>query len=270
MKTRIITAAVSSAIVICVLIFRLTWVLPVALALVGCLAVFEIFRATGAQTNIVFFVVSFVFAAFMPFAARYIPISLMSVIYIYFALFAASWVVKFNAENLPKMFITFVMISSAIFGLTTAEVLIDWKYGMFYFLLATFAAFITDTGAYFVGSAVGKTKLAPVVSPKKTVEGAIGGLISSIIVCIAFAYIYAAIFCKGETVHIVAVIICTLLASIGGMIGDLFASSVKRVFGVKDYGTLMPGHGGIMDRCDSLCISLPIVMLFAQHFALLG
>ena len=64
------------------------------------------------------------------------------------------------------------MISSAIFGLTTAVVLIDWKYGMFYFLLAAFAAFITDSGAYFVGSAVGKTKLAPVVSPKKTVEGA--------------------------------------------------------------------------------------------------
>ncbi len=270
MKTRIVTAAVSAAIVICVLFFRLTWVLPVVLALAGCLAVFEIFRATGAQTNIAFFIVSFLFAAFMPFAARYVPISLMAVICIYFGLFAASLVVKFDADNLPKMFIAFVMISSVIFGLTTAVVLIDWKYGMFYFLLSAFAAFVTDSGAYFVGSAVGKTKLAPVVSPKKSVEGAIGGLISSIIVCVAFAYIYAAIFCKDESVRIGAVIVCTLLASIGGIIGDLFASSVKRVFGVKDYGTLMPGHGGIMDRCDSLCISLPIVMLFAQHIALLG
>ena len=185
-------------------------------------------------------------------------------------LFAASLIVKLDVDNLPKMFITFVMICSAVFGLTSAEILIDWQYGMFYFLLAAFAAFVTDAGAYFVGSAVGKTKLAPVVSPKKTVEGAIGGLVSSIIVCIAFAYIYAAIYCKGEVVNIGSVVVCTLLASIGGMIGDLLASSVKRVYGVKDYGTLMPGHGGIMDRCDSLCISLPIVMLFAQQVALLG
>ena len=118
---------------------------------------------------------------------------------------------------------------------------------------------------------MGKTKLAPVVSPKKTVEGAIGGFVSAIIVCIVFAYIYAAIFCKnGESVRILPVIICTLLASIGGMIGDLFASSVKRTYNIKDYGNLMPGHGGIMDRCDSLAVSLPIVMLFAQQVMLLG
>jgi len=271
MKTRLITAAVSMAVVIFILFFRLTVALPIVLALAGCIAVFELFRATGAQVNIPFFVLSFVFAVVTPFAARgIIPVSVSTVVYAYFALFAASLTYKFDTEKLPKSFITFVMVCSIVYGLTAAEIMIDWKFGMFYFLLAAFSAFITDAGAYFVGSAVGKTKLAPVLSPKKTVEGAIGGLISSIIVCIAFAYIYAAIFCKTEVVHIGALIFCVILAALGGMIGDLFASSVKRTFNIKDYGTLMPGHGGIMDRCDSLCISLPIVMLFAQQFTLLG
>ena len=272
MKTRIISAAVASALVIIVLIFRLTIALPIFIALAGSIAVFEIFRAVGSQVNIPFFISSFVFSIVTPLAARgIIPVAFSSMVYIYFALFAASLVLKFNPEILPKIFITFVMVCSVVFGLSTAIVMIDWQFGMFYFLLAAFAAFISDTGAYFVGSAVGKTKLAPAVSPKKTVEGAIGGFISAIIVCIAFAYIYAAIFCKnGETVRALPVIICTLLASAGGMIGDLFASSVKRTYNIKDYGNLMPGHGGIMDRCDSLAVSLPIVMLFAQQVMLLG
>lgn len=270
MKTRLITAGVASAIVIVLLIFRLTLALPIALALVGCIAVFELFRATGAQSNIPFFIISLLFAAVMPFAARYMSVNLASVIYSYFALFAASLIFKFNAENLPRMFITFVMVCSVVLGLTSAEIMIDWKFGMFYFLIAAFSAFITDGGAYFVGSAVGKTKLAPVLSPKKTVEGAIGGLVSSIIVCIAFAYIYAAIFCKKESVQIVPLLICVLLASLAGMAGDLFASAVKRTYNVKDYGTIMPGHGGIVDRCDSITFSLPVVMLFAQQITLLG
>ncbi len=271
MKTRLITAGVSAAIVILVLIFRLTLALPILLSLVGCVAVFEIFRATGAQKNIPLFISSLIFALIVPFAVRgFIPISLASVIYAYFVLFAVCLVINFKAEELPKLFITVVMAFSIIFGFASAEIMIDWKFGMFYFLTAAFSAFVTDGGAYFVGMSVGKTKLAPVLSPKKTVEGAIGGLISSIIVCVSFAYIYAAIFCDKETVHLLPFIICVTLAAIAGMVGDLFASAVKRLYNVKDYGTIMPGHGGIMDRCDSISFSLPVVMLFAQQIPLLG
>ncbi len=271
MKTRLITAGISAAIVILVLIFRLTLAMPIFLSLVGGIAVFEIFRATGAKKNILFFILSLVFAAIVPFVVRgYIPLTLASVIYAYFLLFAFCIAVNFKAEELPQNFITAIMVFSIIFGFASAETIIDWKFGMFYFLTAAFAAFVTDGGAYFVGMAVGKTKLAPVLSPKKTVEGAIGGLISSIIVCVSFAYIYAAIFCDKETVHLLAYIICVFIAAIAGIIGDLFASAVKRVYNVKDYGTIMPGHGGIMDRCDSLSFSLPVVMLFAQQITLLG
>ena len=109
----IISAAVASALVIIVLIFRLTIALPIFIALAGSIAVFEIFRAVGSQVNIPFFISSFVFSIVTPFAARgIIPVAFSSMVYIYFALFAASLVLKFNPEILPKIFITFVMVCS--------------------------------------------------------------------------------------------------------------------------------------------------------------
>lgn len=125
--------------------------------------------------------------------------------------------------------------------------------GMLMYLLLT--VWSTDSGAYLVGRKIGKTKLAPQISPNKTWEGSIGGTIVAVIVGI--------IFSVTGLIHygILATILMTLFLSIAGQLGDLVESSLKRYYGVKDSGRILPGHGGILDRFDSLLLVLPMAYL---------
>lgn len=125
--------------------------------------------------------------------------------------------------------------------------------GMLMYLLLT--VWSTDSGAYLVGRKIGKTKLASQISPNKTWEGSIGGTVVAIIVGI--------IFSVTGLIHfgILATILMTLFLSIAGQLGDLVESSLKRYYGVKDSGRILPGHGGILDRFDSLLLVLPMAYL---------
>lgn len=125
--------------------------------------------------------------------------------------------------------------------------------GMLMYLLLT--VWSTDSGAYLVGRKIGKTKLATQISPNKTWEGSIGGTIVAVIVGI--------IFSVTGLIHygILATILMTLFLSIAGQLGDLVESSLKRYYGVKDSGRILPGHGGILDRFDSLLLVLPMAYL---------
>jgi len=121
--------------------------------------------------------------------------------------------------------------------------------------LIIFGAFGTDICAYFTGVAFGKHKLCPKISPKKTIEGSVGGIIGSIAVCGLFGYFFA-----GE--YFVHCLIIGGLAGIVSQFGDLTASVFKRKMGIKDYGNLIPGHGGILDRFDSLLFTAPLVYYY--------
>jgi len=126
--------------------------------------------------------------------------------------------------------------------------------------LALFATFASDTTAYFVGRALGKHRLAPIISPGKTWEGAIAGVFSSIIVCLLFII--------PTTFHLPLTywqaIVLGVLVSIFGQIGDLFESLFKRNMGVKDTGKLLPGHGGFLDRIDSVVLAGIAVYYFVE------
>lgn len=127
------------------------------------------------------------------------------------------------------------------------------------------ASWGSDTCAYVVGRLFGKRKLAPVLSPKKSVEGAIGGIFGAALIGTAYAYLM--IYFKKEPSSIIPLF--ALIGGIGSMIsqiGDLAASGIKRDFEVKDYGKLIPGHGGILDRFDSIIITAPIVYFLADYF----
>jgi phosphatidate cytidylyltransferase len=115
----------------------------------------------------------------------------------------------------------------------------------------------TDTGAYFVGRTFGKRKLAPAISPNKTVEGLIGGLLLAVI----SAFVFQAIVHQNLLGHPVHLIVITVLISIFGQLGDLVESALKRYYEVKDSGNILPGHGGILDRFDSLIFVLPLLHL---------
>ena len=130
-----------------------------------------------------------------------------------------------------------------------------------------------DTCAYFAGRAFGKHKLAPVVSPNKTVEGAIGGVIGSVVIGLLATIIYSALSGRFASLtvavtarHYIIIAAMGAVASVLGILGDLFASAVKRQVGIKDYGTIFPGHGGILDRFDSVMFIAPLVSIVVRYF----
>ncbi len=125
-----------------------------------------------------------------------------------------------------------------------------------------FIAWVCDTCAYFAGSTLGKHKMTPKLSPKKTVEGAIGGVIGSVVVGAVFGYIYSR-YVTNDSSYIIAFMIITFIASIISQLGDLTASGIKRDHDIKDYGTFIPGHGGIMDRFDSVIFVSPMIYFLA-------
>lgn len=130
------------------------------------------------------------------------------------------------------------------------------EYGILVWLIFI-TAFGTDTMAYFTGYAIGKHKLCPKISPKKTIEGAIGGVLGSVILCSIFGYY----FIPRLLIH------CIIIGVLGGVVsqfGDLTASIFKRKMGIKDYSKLIPGHGGVLDRIDSVLFTAPMVYYYVM------
>ncbi len=132
--------------------------------------------------------------------------------------------------------------------------------GLAYVILVVATTFLADTAAYFVGKTWGRHKLAPVVSPKKTWEGAIAGVISSIIVALLTKYI------MGIKMDALYIGILGLLLGIFGILGDLSESLLKRDVDIKDSGNIFPGHGGVLDRLDSLMFNVPITYYFVKTY----
>ena len=125
-------------------------------------------------------------------------------------------------------------------------------------LYALLIVWITDSGAYLIGRKIGKHKLAPKISPNKTWEGSIGGTLAAVVIVGAYVFFMKPYF----KYNFALMLILTLVFSIGGQFGDLIESAFKRHYGVKDSGKILPGHGGILDRFDSLLFVLPLM-----HFA---
>lgn len=160
-------------------------------------------------------------------------------------------------------------VVTGIFGFLYCPVLMSFilrarclgRYGIFIYALIFICSSVCDTCAWAVGRAIGRHKMAPVLSPKKTLEGAAGGLAGSALVCwlasLLLEYFYPEMHMQLEFL---------LLGICGGlisMIGDLAASAIKRNRGIKDYGHLIPGHGGIMDRFDSIIFTAPVIYFLA-------
>lgn len=173
---------------------------------------------------------------------------------IIFVLFASFIVLLFN-DKYKLEDITFTVFSF-IYGPYLLTLLNGLSRELLF--LVFIIAFSTDTFAYFIGSAIGKHKLIPKVSPNKSIEGAIGGIVGCLIITLIYFYFL------GLPINAL-VVIFIIISSIAGQIGDLIASKIKRVTGIKDYAKLLPGHGGILDRFDSTILVIPFVYIL-QYF----
>lgn len=132
-------------------------------------------------------------------------------------------------------------------------------YGNYFVWLVFICAWGCDSGAYFTGMLLGKHKLVPQLSPKKTVEGAIGGVITAVILGTVFGYFVKGFFQLHEINTVLLCIVTSAIGAILSQVGDLAASAIKRSVNLKDYGQLIPGHGGILDRFDSVLLTAPAV-----------
>ncbi|KPU43912.1 phosphatidate cytidylyltransferase [Oxobacter pfennigii] len=135
--------------------------------------------------------------------------------------------------------------------------------GVYLIWFVFICSWVTDTSAYFSGMFFGKNKLAPDISPKKTIEGAIGGVVGSCIVCVLYG-----VFLNMQNIidiPIFSIIIMGIIGSIISQIGDLAASAIKRNVGIKDYGHIMPGHGGVLDRFDSILFLAPVIYYYIRY-----
>lgn len=131
--------------------------------------------------------------------------------------------------------------------------------GLIYAWLPFIFAFGSDTGAYFIGSKFGKHKLTPELSPKKSVEGAIGGVVTVAVITGIYFFVCSKLYDDISNIKIIYFMAIGLFGAAFSQVGDLAASSIKRFTGIKDYGKIMPGHGGVLDRFDSVLFTLPVV-----------
>lgn len=239
--------------------------LNLAIALISVLSVYEIISALGLSKNYILLVPSIVFSAVLPFIEQQFYIDASYFIYT---------AVMFAALIFYHKYVTFrelgVIYSMALLIPTALQTVVQIRslgggHGMFYVIIAISSAWIADTGAFFAGSLFGKHKLCPNISPKKTVEGVFGGFVLNIAAMILFGYLFSVVYYK----HTVAISYPTLLligvfSTVMSILGDLSFSLIKRSCHIKDFGEMIPGHGGMLDRFDSVIFTAPFVYLLVQ------
>ncbi len=255
MQKRVISG-ILGAILLLLVVFLGEWPLRIGVALVSVLMVWELFRAAKLHSLLV--LPSAIFAASL--GAGIIPPQFIEVAVCLFLLIVLiALLVRHKtlaAGEVGLMFLFALFIGSFMGCITKIRMM---PQGAYLIWLVFIGAWVSDSAAYFTGCFLGKRKLIPEVSPKKTVEGAIGGAVGTAICFFLFAAIFGE---KAGDLSPFGMCIGGLFASACGQVGDLVASVIKRQYGVKDYGKIMPGHGGAMDRFDSILFVAPAIYLY--------
>ena len=264
MLKRTITGLVAIAVLIPALIFSGTIVFPVAIAVVGIISIYEIFKCLGISKKTLFVVPAYIAAFVFPFLLRYMQSStqvaiiaaICALMYLVYTFAHIIWSHgKFAFNN---GLTAYVLVIYILFALNAIIYIRDYdNIGKYIYLLIFIGAWITDIFAYFTGMFLGRHKLIEDVSPKKTIEGSIGGILFCALSFVAFGLIVDYFF--NMSANIIFLAVSGIIISIISQIGDLIMSVVKRHYGIKDFGKIFPGHGGVLDRFDSiLAVSLGI------------
>ena len=271
MSKRIITSVVGVMILIPVLWFSDTYLFVGAMSLVSCVGGFELMRCIGVHRKYAVAIPQYIISAALPVLIR---LGSGSAVWFKAAIFAnlvfllyllAIAVFSHGKTRVEEIAMTFAVCLYINVGFGSIILLRDYKdVGVYLFLLTFIGAWMTDIFAYFCGMAFGKHKLIPDVSPKKTVEGSIGGIVFCVLGYIIYGLIVSN--CFEVDMNIFALGVFGAIISVVSQIGDLAASLIKREYGIKDYGSLFPGHGGVLDRFDSVLAVSTVLMVLVYSY----
>jgi phosphatidate cytidylyltransferase len=242
------------------------WVLAGSVSVIGGLSVWELLAPVIVKKRLIAY--AFAFAVCMPIWVYFQRFGRIDSADWILLLLAAGFILLFTEAIADHMNVRFTHIAaifaSAVFipyFLSSLVRIAALPNGKYYILLPFIAAFLSDSCAYFAGMKWGKHKLTP-VSPKKTVEGAAGGLAGGLIGMAGYGLLLQTVFTTPVSYPLL--LLYGLLGGAAGMLGDLSMSLVKREFQIKDFGAILPGHGGILDRFDSLLFAAPVLEILIR------
>lgn len=274
MKIRIIAGLACAGLIITLLFFMDTIALPAFIALLSAVSVYELSKV--AKVKLPMTLLSMAVGIFIPFNVAYdllgrIGITPMAATIVYFITLLIM-MLKWHSEVKFDQVSMCLMSSLAVPNAVSCWIrLYNWRFdsevahaeshSVYIILFCAFCAWLTDTFAYFFGVFLGKHKMAPVISPKKTWEGAIGGVLGTAVFNVGAFLIFEKWFFSVPFTgwDWYTVIPISIFLSVISIFGDLTASAIKRNYGIKDYGNLIPGHGGVMDRIDSAIFVFPMM-----------
>ena len=260
MKTRVISAAVLLPLLAIVVLWAPTMYAAVILAILMAIGSYELLYRTGLlrHSRMVIYSSVMAFAVVMWSYAgavhAYLLLGLIAYSVLLFGEMMADHI-HVRIEMVCLCYLAGVIIPYMEGGLIR---ILTQTIGRHMILVPFCVAFMSDAGAYFVGLKFGRHKLAPVVSPNKTIEGALGGMAAAVVCMLVYAIVLDLLFPQYQ-VKYGAALLYGFGGSFCGMIGDLCFSIIKRQTGIKDYGNLIPGHGGVLDRMDSMVMVAPLV-----------
>lgn len=266
MLTRIITAVIGIPLVIAVIVLGDPW-LRLIMMVISCIGLYEFYSAIKSEYKpmqwlgyIAVIIYYLLFSAMNRHSTVFLSVFILIALTVLVITYSRYTIADIALTVFPIIYVA--MFFSFLLLIREAE------YGMFWVWLIPLSAWGSDTCAYFAGLTLGKHKLAPQLSPKKTVEGSVGGVIGAALIAYIYTMIYTH-FQYGELrSYVLLIIIAATLGAIFSQVGDLAASAIKRHFNVKDFGNLLPGHGGILDRFDSILFVAPtiyIMVMVAQY-----
>lgn len=242
-------------------------VLLAGLAVVSVVGVYELYRVfhlekgiLGVTGYIAVFLYYFGLKAVGPLVGAEIFLFSMVFLVLLLAFYVFSFP-KYQADQVMAIFFGVFYVAVMLSCIYLTRMLPNGKYLVWLIFLCSWGC---DTCAYCVGVLIGKHKMAPVLSPKKSIEGAVGGVVGAALLTL----LYGVAFRKSMGNSDLDLLIMAAISAVGAlisMVGDLAASAIKRNYQVKDYGTLIPGHGGILDRFDSVIFTAPIVYFLALY-----
>lgn len=278
MRQRIITGLIFALVVAIFVIPGLRYpVIPlIFMLLVGCVSLRELgqaFSSTSLRPGMPILYISLLLTAGIPFLPINFSASLSVALYVLILLMIMACLQVLLSRGpaaLPSAVLTSVLLAYVVFPVISAAVILfKAQQGWMWFVIGLAAPWVSDVFAFFTGSLLGKHPIVPAVSPKKTVEGFIGGLVGGVLIMWLSLRILEPIFSLdpgNRSGHTLLIILGGILLSVASQLGDWLASGIKRWCGIKDFGHLLPGHGGVLDRFDSAFFTLPAsVVLFAVY-----